>query len=290
MRGTRRAALQRKIERPPHPPDPELLRTAAPPHPAPAAPGACACACPGASAGHRRPGCAAPVPPVRRTPGFARASAPSSCVTVAGNAFPVTSDSSADQHQVTARRRASASRAPAAPHRRTPSPLAISVVAVRMPPRCASTIPAFTSGVKPKSSAFTTSCFRAIKTATSRIVRNFLGLARMSFASDWNSRVAPVKRVVQLRVHHQLPQRALAGVDLVDGAVELGDQLVQPLVQRVVLQQLARRALARIEVRQQAANLREGRLRLVVQRGILQQFSRRCRGPPAGRRGWRPRV
>ena len=56
------------------------------------------------------------------------------------------------------------------------------------------------------------------------------------------------ERVVQLRVHHQLPQRALSGVDLVDGAVELGHQFVQPLVQHVVLEQLARRALAGIEI------------------------------------------
>ena len=43
------------------------------------------------------------------------------------------------------------------------APLAISVVAVTMPRRCASTMPSFTSAVNPKSSAFTTSCLRALK-------------------------------------------------------------------------------------------------------------------------------
>ena len=40
-----------------------------------------------------------------------------------------------------------------------------------------------------------------------------------------------VQRLVKLRVHHQLPQRALAGIDLVDGGVELGHQFVQLLVE-----------------------------------------------------------
>ena len=39
-------------------------------------------------------------------------------------------------------------------------PFAISVVAVSMPLRCASMIPEFTSRVKPKSSALTTSRFK----------------------------------------------------------------------------------------------------------------------------------
>ena len=38
------------------------------------------------------------------------------------------------------------------------APFAIRVVAVRMPRRCASTMPSFTSGVKPKSSALTMRC------------------------------------------------------------------------------------------------------------------------------------
>ena len=99
----------------------------------------------------------------------------------------------------------------------------------------------------------------------------------MSLASAWNSRVAPFSDVVELRVHQQLPQRALAGVDLVDGAVELGHQFVQLLVERIVLQQLARGALARVESR--ASSLRisaSDALRFVEQRRVLQQFARRA--------------
>ena len=138
---------------------------AAPPHRAPAAPGGCAC-------GYRDGWAEARVddaPHLRPQFVVRRESAPrqrsQQSATVAGSGLPVTSDRPPTSTRwqpisslgVSRARRTASSNA---------SPLAISVAAVRMPRRCASTIPALTSGVKPKSSALTTSCFRRFKIAS----------------------------------------------------------------------------------------------------------------------------
>src|SRR3954452_21225733 len=98
-----------------------------------------------------------------------------------------------------------------------------------MPSRCASTIPWLTSGVKPKSSALTTSCFRAIKTPSKQRQpdgEEFLGICPHIFRQALELARRASQRFVQLRVHQELAERPLAGVDLVDRAVELRHQIV----------------------------------------------------------------
>src|SRR2546429_473062 len=120
------------------------------------------------------------------------------------------------------------------------SPFAISVVAVRMPSWCASTIPRFTSRVKPKSSALTTSNLRLLKTTFSEYRQpdgeKFLRIGVHFLDQRLDLLRSAAHRIVQLRIHQKLPKRALAGVDLVHGAVQLRHQLIQTPVQHIVLQ------------------------------------------------------
>ncbi len=98
------------------------------------------------------------------------------------------------------------------------SPFAISVVDVRTPLRCASTIPAFTSRVNPKSSALMISRFKLRRSAAewSRTSSDWLG----SLQSVMQLAHGAVGFVIELRIHEQLADRALAGVHLVDGRVD----------------------------------------------------------------------
>ena len=134
------------------------------PRRAPAAQGACACVCRDALAGCPRRGSGGPAPPAPRTAGSPALRAPPAVAARSpGTACPLTSDLPPISTRWQPMSSVGVSRArPRALSKA--SPFAISVVAVRMPSRCASTMPWFTSPVKPKSSALTTSCFRALKT------------------------------------------------------------------------------------------------------------------------------
>ena len=128
---------------------------------------------------------------------------------------------------------------------------------MRMPWRCASTMPAFTSRVKPKSSAFTIRRMRrtfAVGRTPFRTGRQ-LGCVRNFFGFLWDVRQQAVQfagdsghRIVQLRIHHQLADGSLARIDLVDGDVDLLRDQGQLLADLFVLQQFAGCAFARVQI------------------------------------------
>jgi len=161
LRGPRRGARSAEIERTPHPGNIELL-TQARDRIQHRRAGACACECPGASGGCPRPRCAAPAPVTRLHADLAPRHGRDQLRHGERQRLAGDERLSADQDQVAADVRAKGftRQAQGVLERRA---VAIRVVAVRMPWRCASTMPWFTSGVKPKSSALTTSCFRSSK-------------------------------------------------------------------------------------------------------------------------------
>ena len=222
--------VQRKIERPPHPADVELL--AQPRH----------------RVQHRRrqvrvlvgievgrahagrPGSAAPAPPVRRTAGSRGAPAPPA---VAAPSAAADRRVSSDRPPISTRwqpissvgvsraRRTASSNA---------SPLAISVVAVRMPRRCASTMPV----VDVRREAEIVGVHHQLFPARSKQRQpdasgTSSGLARMSLASDWNSRVAPFSESYSCGFTTSCPSVPCPELILSMVVLNLRDQIVQPL-------------------------------------------------------------
>src|SRR5581483_12143596 len=83
-----------------------------------------------------------------------------------------------------------------------------------------------------------------------------------------------VQLFVELRVYHELPDRALAGVHFIDGRIELRNQVIQPLIELVILEKFSSRALAGIEIRDESFQLVQNLRRVVEQRRVLQQLTR----------------
>ena len=83
----------------------------------------------------------------------------------------------------------------------------------------------------------------ASESDTSLMVRNFFGLARISLSEPRHLARRAVQRVVELRIHHELPDRPLAGIDLVHRRIDFRRDLIELRIDFVVVEQLARRPL-----------------------------------------------
>jgi len=88
----------------------------------------------------------------------------------------------------------------------------------------------------------------------------------------------------------ELPDRALAGVDLVDGGVELGDELVRRRYSSSSFKSFPAVPLPAPTVRQQLVDLRQRLLGFVEQRGVLEDLAGTSLAGPANPPGWRRRA
>src|SRR6476620_7308599 len=117
------------------------------------------------------------------------------------------------------------------------APVAMSVVDVRMPLRWASTIPRFTSRVKPKSSAFTTSLRTSEQAELD--AQELLGIGAEVLHQAVDLTCSAVKVLIQRRVHQQLSDGALPIVDLVEKGVQPAHGGLELFVQFVAAEQFA---------------------------------------------------
>src|ERR1700682_1418583 len=109
----------------------------------------------------------------------------------------------------------------------------MSVVEVRIPLRCAWTIPRFTSRVKPKSSALTTS-LRTLENGELDAqelpwVRPEILHQAINFAGG------AVQVLIQRRIHQQLPNGSLAVVDFIEQHIQPAHGGLQLIVQIIAL-------------------------------------------------------
>src|SRR5579883_216088 len=135
------------------------------------------------------------------------------------------------------------------------SPVAMIVAAVRMPLRCASTIPSFTSRVKPKSSAFTTSLrmkiqpkLRAGTLEQSQFnMQKFLWVRAEILKQPMQLAGGAVERLIKRRIVHQQPDGSLAAVDFIKQRIHPLQRRAQLIMQIAVVHQRADRSLSRID-------------------------------------------
>src|SRR5437016_2593233 len=135
-------------------------------------------------------------------------------------------------------------------------PVAISVVAVRMPLRCASTIPWLTSRVKPKSSALTIS--RRTLEQAELDAQELLGIRPEILHQPAHFNHGAIERLIQRRIIEQLRNGSVSGADLVDQCIYAAHGRLELVVKIVALEQLARGALTRVEAGEQLADVRDG--------------------------------
>src|SRR5579872_2000392 len=147
----------------------------------------------------------------------------------------------------------------------------MSVVEVRMPSRCASTIPRFTSRVKPKSSALTTSLRTSEQAELD--AQKLLGVGAEILHQAVNLARGAVEVLIQRRIHQQLPERALPIVNLVEQRVQAANGGLKLIMQIVAAEQLAGGAFALLEAAQYPAQVANGGARVVVKSGVLHQLS-----------------
>src|SRR6185369_17538847 len=74
-----------------------------------------------------------------------------------------------------------------------------------------------------------------------------------------------VHRLVELRIHEELAQRALAGIHLVENAVKFGYELVDAPGDLLILEKLAGGSLAGVEVCEQPVQLSHRLPEVVIQ-------------------------
>src|ERR1700685_4152227 len=147
----------------------------------------------------------------------------------------------------------------------------MSVVAVRMPLRCASTIPRFTSRVKPKSSALTTS-WRTLENGELD-AQELLGIGAEILHQTVDLARGAVEILIERRVHQQLPERSLAVVDLIEQRVQAAHGGLELIVQIVAREQLAGGTLSLVEAREQLPHIGDGGAGVVIKRGVLQELA-----------------
>src|SRR5579863_7585917 len=154
------------------------------------------------------------------------------------------------------------------------APVAMSVVAVRMPLRCASTIPRFTSRVKPKSSALTTSLRTSEQAELD--AQELLGIGAEIFHQAVDFTRGAVEILIKRRIHQQLPERALAVVDFVQQRVKAAHGGLQLIMQIIAAEQLAGGAFTLLEAGQYSSQISDGGARIVVESGVFHQLADRA--------------
>src|SRR5579872_2722520 len=143
----------------------------------------------------------------------------------------------------------------------------MSVVDVRMPFRCASTIPRFTSRVKPKSSALTTSLRTSEQAELD--TQELLGVGAEILHQAVDLAGGAVEILIQRRIYQQLSDSALAVVDFIQQGVQATHSGLELIVQIVALQQLASGALPLVEARKQLPNIGNRSAGVVIERWVL---------------------
>src|SRR5579862_7208488 len=146
----------------------------------------------------------------------------------------------------------------------------MSVVEVRMPLRCASTMPRFTSRVKPKSSALTTSLRTSEEAELD--AQELLGVGAEILHQAVHLARRAVEILVKRRVYQQLPKRSLAIVDLIEQRVQTTDGGLQLIMQIIAAEQLAGGAFTLLEAAQYPSQIANGGARVVVKSGVLHQL------------------
>src|ERR1700681_1548135 len=153
------------------------------------------------------------------------------------------------------------------------APVAMSVVAVRIPLQCAWTIPWFTSRVQPKSSALTTSLrtlengelnAQELPWVRPEILHQAIYLAG-----------GAVQILVERWIHQQLSNGSLAAVDFIEQHIQAAHGGLQLIVQVVALEQFAHRALPLVYSGQHLPHVGDGGSGVFIKRRVLQQFAER---------------